>query len=936
VDVSSLLTGDNAELIDQLYHQWRSDPAAVEPAWAELFSEWDRDDGYTGPPVLPPAPSIFSARHSASSDGVTGASSQREVLEAAQRQARAAQLINAHRVRGHIEADIDPLDRKTRVSHPELSLDFYGLSEADLDVPISGTGVYGVPEVTTLRHIITRLRRAYCSSFGVEFMNINDIDKKRWLKERLETLQDTQAMTPEEERYALRLLSDAENFENLLHTRYPGTKRFSVEGAEPLIPLMALLIDEAAEGGVDRIVLGMAHRGRLNVLANIFNKPIRTIVDEFEDVEFDSVQGSGDVKYHLGYSSEYVTYTGRKVRMTLAFNPSHLEAVNPVVEGRARARQDRRGPGSDKNIMPILLHGDAAFAGQGLVAETLNLSQLRAYRTGGSIHIIINNQIGFTTSPADARSTPYCSDVARMLAVPIFHVNGEDVEAVISVAKIAAEWRQTFGEDVIIDMYCYRKYGHNEGDEPAFTQPVLYSTIRAKRTPRAEYADSMVKSGDLTQEEVDTIVASSSNRLQEHLNQPSNGERTHDGSESWLKELWADYLTGSIHDEVDTTVDSDRLVALLEKANTIPEGFSAHRKIERLLKQRLESVSGERPIDWAVAEQAAYASIVDEGYRVRISGQDAGRGTFSHRHAVLSDSETGREHVPLANLREGQGAFQVYDSFLSEAAVLGFEFGYSLDAPDALVIWEAQFGDFANGAQVIIDNFIMSTEQKWGRNTGVAMLLPHGYEGQGPEHSSARLERYLQLCAEDNVTVANCTTPASLFHLLRRQVLLRIRKPLVVMSPKSLLRHPQCISTMQDLSEGHFQRVIPDTGADPAKVERVVFCSGKLYYDLLAERTERGDDRVALVRLEQLYPFPADEVRAVLSSYSSDAEVAWCQEEPRNMGAWPMMDEWMGTVLGGMPPRYIGRPESASPATGFHKVHKQEQQQLIDEAISLD
>ena len=936
MDVSSLLTGNNAGFIDELYHQWVADPGSVSADWAALFAEWDRDEGYTGPPVLPPAPSIFSASAASQPSGVvTAAASQAEVLKAARRQARAAQLINAYRVRGHIEADIDPLDRKERVTHPELSLDFYGLSGADLDVPLSGTGVYGVPEVTTLRHIIGRLRKAYCASFGVEFMNINDIAKKRWLQKRLETLQDTELLTSDEERYALRLLADAENFENLLHTRYPGTKRFSVEGAEPLIPLMALLIDEAAEGGVDRIVLGMAHRGRLNVLANIFNKPVRAIVDEFEDVEFDSVQGSGDVKYHLGYSSEYNTHTGRKVRMTLAFNPSHLEAVNPVVEGRARARQDRRGPGSEKQIMPILLHGDAAFAGQGLVAETLNLSQLRAYKTGGTVHIIINNQIGFTTSPKDARSTPYCSDVARMMAVPIFHVNGEDVEAVALVAKVAAEWRQTFGEDVIIDMYCYRKYGHNEGDEPAFTQPLLYSTIRAKDTPRQAYAKTIVRRGDLTQEQVDEIVANSAKRLRDHLDEPVSGERTHDGSESWLKSLWDDYLSGSIHDEVDSSFDRARMIALLKTANTVPEGFNAHRKIRRLLKQRLEAVAGQRPVDWAIAEQAAYATLVDQGYRVRISGQDAGRGTFSHRHAVLNDSQNGEEYVPLANLHADQAPFEVYDSFLSEAAVLGFEFGYSLDSPDALVIWEAQFGDFANGAQVIIDNFIMSTEQKWGRNTGVAMLLPHGYEGQGPEHSSARLERYLQLCAEDNVTVANCTTPANLFHLLRRQVLLKIRKPLVVMSPKSLLRHPQCISTIDELAEGHFQRVIPDTTVASDAVSRVVFCSGKVYYELLAARDDREEERVALVRLEQLYPFPADEVRAVLASHPG-AEVAWCQEEPRNMGAWPMMDEWMGAVLGGMPPRYIGRPESASPATGFHKVHKQEQQQLVDEAITLD
>jgi 2-oxoglutarate dehydrogenase E1 component len=523
-----------------------------------------------------------------------------------------------------------------------------------------------------------------------------------------------------------------------------------------------------------------------------------------------------------------------------------------------------------------------------------------------------------------------------MLAVPIFHVNGEDVEAVASVAKLAAEYRQTFNQDVIIDMYCYRKYGHNEGDEPAFTQPLLYNIIRQKHTPREEFANSIIRRGEMTQEEADAIASDSASRLRRHLDQPVSGERTHDGSESWLKELWENFLTGSIHDEVDTTFERSRLVALLETVNSIPANFNAHRKIKRLVSQRLQAADGKRPVDWAVAEQAAYATLCDQGYRVRISGQDAGRGTFSHRHAVLNDSQNGKEYVPLAHIREGQGPFEVYDSFLSEAAVLGFEYGYSLDAPDALVIWEAQFGDFANGAQVLIDNFIMSTEQKWGRNTGVVMLLPHGYEGQGPEHSSARLERYLQLCAEDNVTVANCTTPASFFHLLRRQVLLKTRKPLVVMSPKSLLRHPLCISTIDDLAQGAFQRVIPDESVDTSTVKRVVFCSGKVYYDLLAERGSRGITDIAIARLEQLYPFPGEEVRAFLERCSPDAEVVWCQEEPRNMGAWPMMDEWMGVVLGGMPPQYIGRPESASPATGFHQIHKQEQQQLVNEALSLD
>jgi 2-oxoglutarate dehydrogenase E1 component len=931
VDISSLLTGDNAAFIDEQYNLWLRDPGGVDADWAALFGEWEREEAATlsGSEQHPAPRSIFNP--TAAPAGVVPSISDND-LAVARRQARVTQLVNAYRVRGHTEADIDPLGRRQTERHPELSLEYYGLTEADLDVPISGISVYGEQDVTTLRRIESRMRRAYCGGFGVEFMNIGDPEKKKWLQERFETLPDRDILNNAEERHALRLLSDAENFEALLHSRFPGTKRFSLEGAETLIPLTAMLIEEAASSGVDRITLGMAHRGRLNVLVNIFNKPIRQIVDEFEDTAHDTFQGSGDVKYHLGYSSIYKTLQNREVRLSLAFNPSHLEAVDPVVEGRARAQQDRAGEGSHHSIMPMLIHGDAAFAGQGLVCEVLNLSQLRGYRTGGTVHIIVNNQIGFTTSPDDARSTPYCTDVARMLAVPIFHVNGEDVEAVVAVARIAAEWRQTFHEDVIIDLYCFRKYGHNEGDEPSFTQPLLYDTIRRHPSARVVYGRKMVGRGDLSQSEVEEIAVDSRRRLEEHLTRPSPGEVYNDPA---MFKLWSEYKSGSLSDDVDTTFPRQRLIELLTAANSIPRGFTPHRKIRRLIEQRLEIISGERPVDWAVGEQAAFATLVDQGLRIRLSGQDSRRGTFSHRHAVLTDSRTGAEHTPLAVLSRNQGAFRAYDSLLSEAAVLGFEFGYSLEFPDGLVLWEAQFGDFANGAQVIIDNFIMATEQKWGRLCGLVMLLPHGYEGQGPEHSSARLERYLQLCAEENVTVANCTTPASFYHLLRRQGLMRIRKPLVVMSPKSLLRHPECISTMDELVSGRFRRVLPDEDVEMSQVRRVIFCSGKVYYDLLAERRERQEDRIALVRLEQLYPFPSADIQPILASAPDDAEVVWCQEEPRNMGAWPMMDEWMGGVLGGRPPRYIGRSSCASPATGSPSVHAREQRTLITEAMTL-
>jgi 2-oxoglutarate dehydrogenase E1 component len=932
VEISSLLTGENAAFIDEQYNLWLRNPSSVEPDWAELFSEWEREEAplLSGSEQHPEPRSIFNPTISANGDGPSISASD---LDVARRQARVAQLANAYRVRGHAEADIDPLGRRETERHPELTLEYYGLTEADLDVPISGISIYGEQEVTTLRKIVSRMRQAYCGGFGVEFMNIGDPEKKKWLQERFETLPDRDILNNAEERHALRLLSDAENFESLIHRRFPGTKRFSLEGAETLIPLTAMLIEEAASSGVKRITLGMAHRGRLNVLVNIFNKPIRQIVDEFEDNAHDTFQGSGDVKYHLGYSSIYKTLQDHEVRLNLAFNPSHLEAVDPVVEGRARAQQDREGEGSHHNIMPLLIHGDAAFAGQGLVCEVLNLSQLRGYRTGGTVHIIVNNQIGFTTSPIDARSTPYCTDVARMLAVPIFHVNGEDVDAVVAVARLAAEWRQTFHEDVIIDLYCFRKYGHNEGDEPSFTQPLLYDTIRKHPSARVVYGRKMVGRGDLSQSEVEEIAVDSRRRLEEHLKLPAPDKNLGDPK---MFELWSHYKTASLSDDVDTTVPRERLLALLTKANTIPKGFTPHRKIKRLIAQRMDIIHGKRPVDWAVGEQAAFATLVDEGLRIRLSGQDSRRGTFSHRHAVLTDSKTGAEHTPLAFLSEKQGAFRAYDSLLSEAAVLGFEFGYSLEYPDCLVLWEAQFGDFANGAQVLIDNFIMATEQKWDRLCGLVMLLPHGYEGQGPEHSSARLERYLQLCAEENVTVANCTTPASFYHLLRRQGLLKIRKPLVVMSPKSLLRHPECISTIEDLTDGQFRRVLPDTEVDMANIDRLVFCSGKIYYELLAARRERKETRIALVRLEQLYPFPEADIQPILDRAPKGVEVVWCQEEPRNMGAWPMMDEWMGrTILDGRPPRYIGRNSSASPATGSPSVHAHEQNTLITEAMTL-
>ncbi|NOY25299.1 MAG: 2-oxoglutarate dehydrogenase E1 component [Oligoflexia bacterium] len=936
--LSSLLTGDNAAWVDAQYVAWLADPGAVDADWAALFAQTQAPDSRRAGSVPSfPLRSIFRARGAPVAAVSTSQIDTAQCLAAAARQARIVMLANAYRVRGHTEAGIDPLGQRTVENHPELTLSYYGLSQDDLDRPCSGQGLFGVPPVTTLRHIMDRLRKAYCGAFGVEFMNIGDPVRKAWLQERFETLQDQRIMTRAEGLAALRLMADAQHFESTLHTRFPGTKRFSLEGAETLIPLLDAIIEGVAARGVKGIVLGMAHRGRLNLLANILCKPVRQIVDEFLDSPGTHADGSGDVKYHLGYTTSHQTSGGRQVMLSLAFNPSHLEAVNPVVEGRCRADQDRAGDDRHDHTMALLIHGDAAFAGQGLVAETLNLSDLSGYRTGGTIHVIVNNQIGFTTAPKDARSTPYCTDVARMLAVPIFHVNGEDPDAVAAVARLAAEWRQTFHEDVVVDMYCYRKYGHNEGDEPSFTQPLLYDVIRRRRTPLENYARGIEdRYDDILPTEIDQVIEDSRRRLATLIEAPAPTRWDPDGgtADMLMERVWAPYCCGaSVLDPVDTRFPVDHLQSLMLRAASLPQGFHAHRKIKRLLAQRQQIARGERPVDWASGELAAYATLVSQGLRVRLSGQDCSRGTFSHRHATFTDIQSGDEYTPLAHLVAGQARFCVHDSMLSEAAVLGFEVGYSLDYPDALVLWEAQFGDFANGAQVIIDNFIMATEQKWGRCSGICLLLPHGYEGQGPEHSSARLERFLQLCAEDNIVVANTTTPASFYHLLRRQALWRLRKPLIHMAPKSLLRHPRCVSTLQELAQGHFRRVIPDPAVPPKRTRRLVFCSGKVYFDLLNAREARGIDDIALVRLEQLYPFPKDVVRGLVDACPPQVQVVWCQEEPRNMGAWPMMDEWMTDALGDRP-CYVGRRSAASPATGSHGAHQAEQQALIDQALA--
>ena len=943
----SLLSGDNAAFLDQQYRVWLDDPDGVEPTLRELFESLDeRPNGRTG---LGPS---FAPRSIFASGGGGAAVSDH-------RQAKVVQLINAYRVRAHLSANIDPLGTREKVVHDELELDYYGLSDADLDDVFDTHPAYGLPPRASLRTIVEHLRKAYCGSIGAEFMNIMDNPQKFWVQEQLETLPNRAVLDPTEERRVFRKLCDAENFERMLHTRFPGTKRFSLEGGETLIPLLDLLVERAGQRGVREVVMGMAHRGRLNTLVNILEKPALNVVREFEDVRGET-QGSGDVKYHLGYSADLVTVRGDRVHLSVTPNPSHLEAVNPVVEGRVRAKQDRDGDQGERT-MALLLHGDAAFAGQGSVTEVLNLSELQGYRTGGTIHVIVNNQIGFTTAPKEGRSTMYATDVARMLAVPIFHVNGEDPRAVAAVIQMAVDFRTRFHRDVVVDMYCYRKHGHNEGDEPSFTQPKMYENIRSRPTPREVYAKHLVRIGTLSEDECQAIYNDSYEDMQEAATEPvrdevrvshspldSKGadpdlaaydepreitmetERQVPVRHSPLKDLWVKYSTASVHDEVDTTFDRDRLVELLTIANTIPEGFKAHAKIRRLFKQRMQMVQGEREVDWAIGEQGAWATLLDEGFHIRISGQDSGRGTFSHRHAVITDVTNGDEFYPLDLVSDTR--FDAIDSSLSELAVLGFEVGYAFDTPDGLVMWEAQFGDFANGAQMIVDQFLTSCEQKWNRHCGLVMLLPHGYEGQGPEHSSARLERYLNTCAEDNVQVVNCTTPASFFHLLRRQMVRCIRKPLIVMTPKSGLRHPLATSTIDELANGSFRTVLDEIDdLDRDKVRRVVMCSGKVYYELLAARRERGIDDIAIVRLEQLYPFPGAALREVLAAYG-EAELVWCQEEPRNMGAWPRALHWF---LDELPraPVYAGRAEAASPATGSHSKHKAEQQAVIDAAL---
>jgi 2-oxoglutarate decarboxylase len=864
-----------------------------------------------------------------------------------QKQAAVLQLIRAYRVRGHLQADVNPLGYEWSY-HPELDPATYGLTIWDLDRTFV-TGGLGGKDIAPLREILDILRQTYTRKVGIEFMHISDPTERRWLQERIEPVRAADPISPEMRRRILQKLNAAEAFERFLHTKYIGHKRFSLEGAESLIPLLDAILSDAADQEVEEVVIGMAHRGRLNVLANILGKPYEVIFSEFEgSIDPNTIQGSGDVKYHLGAKGVHRAPSGAEVKITLASNPSHLEAVDPVVEGMVRAKQDqlrrRRvdAPGGDyyDAVIPILIHGDAAFAGQGVVAETLNLSQLRGYKTGGTIHIVINNQIGFTTTPADARSSTYATDIARMIQAPIFHVNGDDPEACVRVARLALDYRQVFNKDVVIDLLCYRVHGHNEADEPTYTQPLLYKKIAQKRSVRKLYTEMLLRRGDMKPEEAEQMLDDYQARLQEAFERTQHLKEKDPGAVLQLDEQPKEEPPLP---EVETAARKEDLEAVVQALVQLPENFHIHPKLERQFKRRGVLFYKEKKIDWAFAEALAFGTLLLEGTPVRLSGQDSRRGTFSQRHAVLYDQETGEEYIPLNHIREGQAELLIYDSLLSEYAVCGFEYGYSVASPESLVLWEAQFGDFANGAQIIFDQFISAAEEKWGQQSGLVCLLPHGYEGQGPEHSSARLERFLQLCAQQNMIVGNLTTPANYFHVLRRQARMPSKKPLILMTPKSLLRHPLAVSTPEELWNSRFQEIYP-AETDPAETRRLLLCTGKVYYDLLEAmmQDEASRRQIGLLRIEQLYPFPKAALQAELARYRDVKDVVWVQEEPANMGAWSYMQPRLNALLEMLHGdcsrrvRYIGRPEVASPATGSAKVHQLEQERIVRRALSLE
>ncbi len=971
---SSFMQGHNAEYLEQLYAQYARDPGAVDAAWADFFKalgdadaapaeaegpSWARKDwppvpgddltaALTGEWPVEEAKSAgkkIAAKAADAKVELTDDQIQRAVLDSI----RALMIIRAYRIRGHLVADLDPLGMRDQTPHPELDPASYGFSDADMDRPIFIDNVLGL-QMASMRQIVEIVRRTYCGTFALQYMHISDPVQSSWLKERIEGYGKEIAFTKNGRKAILNKMVEAEGFEKFLHVKYMGTKRFGLDGGESLIPAMEQIIKRGGALGLEEIIIGMPHRGRLSVLANVMGKPYRAIFNEFQGGSFkpEDVDGSGDVKYHLGASSDR-EFDGNSVHLSLTANPSHLEAVNPVVLGKVRAKQDQKGDVDRTKVMGILLHGDAAFAGQGVVAEGFGLSGLKGHKTGGTIHIVVNNQIGFTTAPHFSRSSPYPTDIALMVEAPIFHVNGDDPEAVVHAARVATEYRQMFHKDVVLDIICYRRFGHNEGDEPMFTNPIMYKKIKGHRTTLALYTERLVKDGLIPEGEIEDMKAA----FQSHLNDEFEAGKDYKPNKAdWLDGRWShlDRKDGDVYERGQTAIKPETFEEIGRALTTAPDGFALHKTVGRLLETKKQMFETGKGFDWATGEALAFGSLMTEGYPVRLSGQDSTRGTFSQRHSGLIDQATEERYYPLNHIRDGQAHYEVIDSMLSEYAVLGFEYGYSLAEPNALTLWEAQFGDFANGAQIMFDQFISSGEAKWLRMSGLVMLLPHGFEGQGPEHSSARLERFLQMCGGDNWIVANCTTPANYFHILRRQIHRDFRKPLVLMTPKSLLRHKMAVSEVEDFTTGSsFHRCLwddaqkgnSDTELKPDdKIQQVVICSGKVYYDLLEERDARGIDDIYLLRLEQFYPFPALALVKELERFKQ-AKIVWCQEEPKNQGAWSFIEpnlEWVLTRIGAdtTRPRYAGRNASASPATGLASAHKSQQAALVDSALTIE
>ncbi|ASK34034.1 2-oxoglutarate dehydrogenase E1 component [Alcanivorax sp. N3-2A] len=933
---SSHIGGANAAYVDELYESYLIDPNSVPEDWRVYFEKLPSVDGAVESDVPHSAVRehfLLEAKNRSRvrKFGAGAVSSEHE-----RRQVRVLHLIAAYRNRGHQMARLDPLGIMEREAAPDLELAHHGLSKSDLDTVFqTGNLFIGKPEAT-LREIVDCLQGTYCSTVGAEYMHIVNTAEKRWLQQRLEGARSHPQYGEDIRKHILERLTAAEGLEKYLGSRYPGTKRFGLEGGESLIPLMDEMIQRVGSYGGKELVIGMAHRGRLNVLVNTLGKSPRDLFGEFEGKSFNE-NGSGDVKYHQGFSSNVQT-SGGEVHLAMAFNPSHLEIVSPVVEGSVRARQDRRGDQNGDQVVPILIHGDAAFAGQGVVMETFQMSQTRGFHTGGSMHIIINNQVGFTTSRRDdARSTEYCTDVAKMVQAPIFHVNADDPEAVYFVTQLAVDYRMQFKKDVVIDLICYRRLGHNEADEPSATQPLMYKKIKSHPTTRTLYAERLVNESVLAEKAAQKMVDDYRDALDEGNHVVKALVREPNKA---LFVDWSPYIGHAVEDDWDTGYPLKKLQDLANRLETIPEGVVIQRQVKKIIEDRRKMTAGAMALNWGYGETLAYASLLDQGFEVRLTGQDSGRGTFSHRHAVVHNQKNGELYVPLQNLYEGQPTFEIYDTLLSEEAVLGFEYGYSTTTPKALVVWEAQFGDFANGAQVVIDQFISSGEAKWGRLCGLTLLLPHGYEGQGPEHSSARLERFLQLCAEHNMQVCVPSTPSQIYHLLRRQAVRPLRKPLVIMSPKSLLRHKRAISSLEDLSDGRFQTVLDnraDVGAD--QIKRVVMCSGKVFYDLLEKREADDLNDTALVRIEQLYPFPEQRLQEVLESYPNLETLVWCQEEPMNQGAWYCSQHHMfrvaRAVKSDLMVHYAGRDMAAAPAAGSMSLHVEQQQRLVEDAFQI-